>query len=76
MQLGLQGKLALVTGSTTGIGFAAALCLAREGARVILNGRTEARVVEARKRLLSAVPGAEVATVAADLCPPLRASPW
>ena len=44
MDLGLSGKRALVTGSTAGIGFATAEALAREGARVIVNGRTEARV--------------------------------
>jgi NAD(P)-dependent dehydrogenase (short-subunit alcohol dehydrogenase family) len=67
MELGLEGKRVLVTGSTAGIGFAAALCFAREGARVVVNGRTEARVIVARARILSAVPGADVAVVAADL---------
>jgi NAD(P)-dependent dehydrogenase (short-subunit alcohol dehydrogenase family) len=67
MKLGLDGKRALVTGSTAGIGFAAAVGFAREGARVVLNGRTEARLADARARLLAAVPGADVTTVAADL---------
>ncbi len=67
MKLGLQGKRALVTGSTAGIGFAAAVGLAAEGARVVLNGRSEGRLAAARARLLAAVPGAEVETVAADL---------
>ena len=44
MDLQLNGKLALVTGSTAGIGLAIAEALAREGARVIVNGRSEARV--------------------------------
>jgi NAD(P)-dependent dehydrogenase (short-subunit alcohol dehydrogenase family) len=47
MDLGLNGKLALVTGSTTGIGAAIAEALARESARVIVNGRTEYRVQKA-----------------------------
>lgn len=44
MDLKLAGKLALVTGSTLGIGFAIARMLAREGAHVYLNGRTQERV--------------------------------
>jgi NAD(P)-dependent dehydrogenase (short-subunit alcohol dehydrogenase family) len=47
MDLQLKDKLALVTGSTAGIGYAIADALAREGARVIVNGRTEAAVSEA-----------------------------
>ncbi len=39
----LKGKRALVSGSTAGIGFAIAQALAREGASVIVNGRTEQR---------------------------------
>src|SRR5579862_656298 len=45
MNLQLESKIALVTGSTAGIGFAIAAALAREGARVIVNGRTP-RAVE------------------------------
>lgn len=41
MDLELSGKLALVTGSTAGIGLAIATALTREGARVIVNGRTQ-----------------------------------
>ena len=44
MDLGLSGKRALVTGSTAGIGLAAATALAAEGASVVVNGRTPARV--------------------------------
>jgi NAD(P)-dependent dehydrogenase (short-subunit alcohol dehydrogenase family) len=40
MDLQLQGKRALVSGSTAGIGYAIAARLAREGARVVVNGRT------------------------------------
>ncbi len=47
MDLQLTGKRALVTGSTAGIGFAIASALAREGATVIVNGRTEAAVDKA-----------------------------
>ena len=53
MDLKLRGKRALITGSTAGIGFAIASGLAREGAEVIVNGRSEARVAEAVSRLAS-----------------------
>jgi NAD(P)-dependent dehydrogenase (short-subunit alcohol dehydrogenase family) len=67
MKIDLGGKTALVTGSTSGIGFAIAKGLAEAGASVILNGRAAARVDEAVARLRAAVPGAEVKGVAADL---------
>jgi NAD(P)-dependent dehydrogenase (short-subunit alcohol dehydrogenase family) len=67
MDLHLEGKRALVTGSTAGIGFATALGLAREGAEVVINGRAEARVEDAAQRIRDAVPGASVRPVAADL---------
>ncbi len=67
MQLGLEGKTALVTGSTAGIGYAAALALAREGASVVVNGRTAARVEEAVSRIKVDTGSENVAGVAADL---------
>jgi NAD(P)-dependent dehydrogenase (short-subunit alcohol dehydrogenase family) len=47
VDLRLPGKIALVTGSTAGIGFAIAKSLAGEGAHVYLNGRIQERVVAA-----------------------------
>ena len=67
MDLQLTGKKALVTGSTAGIGFAIAEALTREGASVIVNGRTEARVNEAVSRIRQANAQADVSGVAADL---------
>ena len=62
MDLGLKGKRALVTGSTAGIGFAIAQLLAREGAFVYVNGRTEARINKAVGEIEGKVDG-----IAADL---------
>ena len=67
MDLGLSTRLALVTGSTAGIGLATAEALAREGARVIVNGRTSARVSAAVAQLRGAFPGADIQGIAADL---------
>lgn len=67
MDLQLQGKRALVTGSTAGIGWAIARELAAEGVAVVVNGRDIARTARAIKRLCAAVPGAEVDAVQADV---------
>lgn len=47
MDLGLQDKVALVVGATSGLGFAAAQTLAREGAKVIICGRTQDKLDDA-----------------------------
>jgi NAD(P)-dependent dehydrogenase (short-subunit alcohol dehydrogenase family) len=57
MNLQLDGRRALVSGSTAGIGFAIVETLAREGARVILNGRTQKSVDEALSKLGGASTG-------------------
>ncbi len=67
MDLGLRGKTAVVSGSTAGIGLAIAASLAAEGAKVVVNGRTEARVTAALDKIRQSVPNAEVRGVAADL---------
>jgi NAD(P)-dependent dehydrogenase (short-subunit alcohol dehydrogenase family) len=67
MNLGLPGKLAVVTGSTAGIGYAIAAALAAEGARVVINGRTEERVNAAVEKLRQMNRGAEFSGFAADL---------
>lgn len=63
----LEGKAALVTGSTAGIGLAIATSLAREGASVIVNGRTEQRVAGAIARINKQSPQAKVTGAVADL---------
>src|SRR6267378_5390026 len=67
MNLRLTDKTALVSGSTKGIGFAIAIGLAREGARVIVNGRSEKAVAEARNHIDQVVPGARIESFAGDL---------
>ncbi len=67
MNLELQDKTAVVSGSTAGIGLAIAMALAAEGARVVINGRTEARVTAALGKIRQRVPKAEARGVAADL---------
>src|SRR3977135_1309555 len=67
MNLQLENKLALVTGSTAGIGFAIAKALAAEDARVIVNGRTEARVREAISSIRADIPSAKLEALALDL---------
>ena len=67
MNLELEDKLALISGSTKGIGLAIATSLAREGARVIVNGRTVAGVTAAAAAIQAAVPAARLEPFAADL---------
>lgn len=67
MDFQIDGKRALITGSTAGIGFATARALAREGAKVTLNGRTEARVAKALEQIKAELPDASVNGIAADL---------
>src|SRR6267154_4661110 len=66
MDLKLKDKLALVTGSTAGIGLAIATTLAREGARVIINGRSRASVDEVVVSLKSGT-GGDLQGFAGDL---------
>lgn len=66
MDLQLTDKRVFVSGSTQGIGYAIALALREEGASVVINGRTEARVRDAVETLRAAVPGAAVEGIAAD----------
>jgi NAD(P)-dependent dehydrogenase (short-subunit alcohol dehydrogenase family) len=67
MELHLENKLALVTGSTAGIGFAIAKAVAAEGARVIVNGRNEKRVADAVAEIRAAVPAAKLESLPLDL---------
>lgn len=66
MDLQLTSKTALITGSTGGIGLAIAQRLAAEGAAVILTGRSDGRIAEAKQAILARTPGAQVSGVAVD----------
>jgi NAD(P)-dependent dehydrogenase (short-subunit alcohol dehydrogenase family) len=67
MNLQLSGKLALVSGSSKGIGLAIATGLAREGARVIINARSTESVQGAIAKVQKEVPGAKLEGFAGDL---------
>jgi NAD(P)-dependent dehydrogenase (short-subunit alcohol dehydrogenase family) len=67
MNIDLSSKLAIVTGSTAGIGYAIAKGLAQAGATVIVNGRTAAAVDAAIATLRAEVPDATICGVAADV---------
>lgn len=67
MHISLNGKRAIVSGSTAGIGLAIAIGLAEAGAEVVLNGRTQARVDEALKAVRERLPQARIIGIAADL---------
>ena len=67
MDLLLKGKRALITGSTSGIGWATARELAAEGVHVILNGRDPDRLTHAVERIQAEFADAMVDGVASDL---------
>ncbi|HTW48394.1 MAG TPA: SDR family oxidoreductase [Acidobacteriaceae bacterium] len=73
MNLQIAGKIALITGSTAGIGLAIAQSLAREGAHVYINGRTQQRVDAAVAALRSQTAAAIVDGIAADFSSPAGA---
>jgi len=70
MNLQLDGKKALVTGSTVGIGFAIASALAREGAAVVITGRAQERVDRATEGIRAEIRDAKISGIAADLATP------
>ena len=67
MRIDLTHRVAIVTGSTAGIGLAIAQGLAAAGAHVVITGRTQARVDEAIASVRSTVAGATLSGLAADL---------
>jgi NAD(P)-dependent dehydrogenase (short-subunit alcohol dehydrogenase family) len=67
MHIELNGRKAIVTGSTAGIGRAIAEGLARAGAAVVINGRTQERVDATLREMRAVLPEAELTGVAADV---------
>jgi NAD(P)-dependent dehydrogenase (short-subunit alcohol dehydrogenase family) len=70
MDLNLTNKKALVSGSTKGIGLAIATALAREGALVVVNGRSDASVTTALSGIRESAPNANLVGFAGDLASP------
>jgi 3-oxoacyl-[acyl-carrier protein] reductase len=66
MDLGIQGRTALVCASSQGLGYACALALAQEGCHVFINARDETRLVSAAAEL-GRLTGAQVMPIQADL---------
>ena len=67
MNINLNGKIALVSGSTAGIGLAIAQGLAEAGAQIIVNGRIDKRVESAINEIIKKSPQANVVGIAADM---------
>ena len=66
MDLGLKNKRVLVTGSSRGLGFAAASLLAREGCKVAINGRDEEKIKATAEKLAQET-GTQVIGLAGDV---------
>ncbi len=67
----LSGKKAFVTGGSMGLGYAMARGLAKSGARVMIAARREDKLAQAKEKLETEVPGADVSYVRIDLADPV-----
>ncbi|MEG1771110.1 MAG: SDR family NAD(P)-dependent oxidoreductase, partial [Comamonas sp.] len=66
MDLGIKGRKAVVCASSQGLGLACATSLAREGCEVWINGRTEAKLIEAAAQI-EALTGHRPQVIVADI---------
>ena len=69
MDLLLKGKIALITGSSKGLGFATATLLVQEGATVVINGRNNEQLLKAKSEL-DKIPRSQVMVVSGDVSKP------
>ena len=76
MDMGIQGRVAMVAAASKGLGKAAALALAQEGCKVSLCGRDAATLEGARQELLAQVPGAEVLACPCDVSREADLAAW
>ncbi len=67
MDLGLSGKVAIITGSSRGLGLASAMALAAEGCRVVLCGRTASTLADATRQVAAVASAGAVHAVQADV---------
>lgn len=72
MDYGLRGQVAIITGSTSGIGLGLAEVLAQQGVNIVLNGLGDPEAIEATRASLSARNGVEVLYHDADMTQPHR----
>jgi 3-oxoacyl-[acyl-carrier protein] reductase len=67
MDLGLKDRVAIVTGSSKGLGFASARALVAEGCRIVICGRTPTTLQEARRRLVEIASDDRVLAIVTDV---------
>lgn len=70
MDFQLKNKRVLISGSTKGIGKATAITLAKEGANVIINGRSKESIEKAEAEILKEIPGAKITAIVCDFSKP------
>jgi 3-oxoacyl-[acyl-carrier protein] reductase len=75
MDMGIKGRRAIVTGGSSGIGFATARQFLEEGVRVLITGRNEAKLAKARDDLAKRT-GGEVHAIVADMTKKPTSRKW